>query len=56
MPPNLALSLVQIISKLLTDVVPPTKDFLVAVVLDLLKLIVDKVGLNSQFATHEAAA
>jgi hypothetical protein len=44
MPPNLALSLVQIIGKLLIEIVPPTKDFLVALLLDLLRTIVDKVG------------
>lgn len=54
MPVNMALSLTQILVKLLTEVVEPSKDFLVGVVLDLLKDIVSRVGLKGDYSKHAA--
>ena len=54
MPVNMALSLTQVLCKLLTEVIEPSKDFLVSVVLDLLKDIVSRVGSKSDFSEHAA--
>jgi hypothetical protein len=53
-PTNLALSLTQIIVKMLMEIVDVKKDFLVKDLLELLIAVVLKVGTRPDYATHVA--
>ena len=53
-PTNLALSLTQIIVKMLIEIVDVKKDFLVKDLLELHMAVILKVGTRPDYASHEA--